>query len=485
MSKLQTVAVSALCALCLLAPGRRASAAPQSALPDSPAGALVAAFIAALNEEEPAVLERFVADRWSANAARPATPAERAGALRRVRADAGVLAVRRVEKAGGDEMVVLLAGSSGAFVRMGFMIEPAEPPRLRGVRVDLVDPEEATAPPLPAMTAAQAAEAIAAAASAAAAADEFAGSVLVVRGGTTLVREAYGMASREHGVANRPDTKFNLGSINKLFTRIAIAQHAAAGRLSLDDRIGKWLPEYPNAAAREKVTLRHLLGMSGGIGDFFGERFDATPKDRFRANRDFLPMFAGDPLQFEPGTSRRYSNGGFVVLGEVVAAASGRDYHDYVRAEIFARAGMTATDSYEADAIVPNLAEGYTRGEDGAGALRRNIYSRPARGSAAGGGYSTADDLLAFTRALLADTLLPPAWTEWVLGGPEPAAGAPAGTVPHTRGGIGAAGGAPGINAALELEIETGDVVIVLANLDPPAAERLAGRIRRILAAIP
>ena len=484
MSKLQTVAVSALCALCLLAPGRRASAAPQSALPDSPAGALVAAFIAALNEEEPAVLERFVADRWSANAARPATPAERAGALRRVRADAGVLAVRRVEKAGGDEMVVLLAGSSGAFVRMGFMIEPAEPPRLRGVRVDLVDPEEATAPPLPAMTAAQAAEAIAAAASAAAAADEFAGSVLVVRGGTTLVREAYGMASREHGVANRPDTRFNLGSINKLFTRFAIAQLAAAGTLSLDDRLGRWLPDYPNAAAREKVTLRHLLGMSGGIGDFFGERFDATPKDRFRANRDFLPMFAADPLQFDPGTSRRYSNGGYIVLGEVIAAAAGRDYHEYVRSEIYARAGMTATDSYEADAIVSNLAEGYTR--EGAGsALRRNLYSLPARGSAAGGGYSTADDLLRFTRALLADTLLPPAWTEWILGGPEPAAGAPVVAAPHTRGSIGAAGGAPGINAALELEVETGDVVIVLANLDPPAAERLSGRIRRILAAIP
>lgn len=485
MSRLQAVAVSALCALCLLAPGRRADAAPQSALPDSPAGALVAAFIAALNEEEPAVLERFVAARWSANAARPATPAERASALRRVRADAGTLTVQRVEKAGSDEVVVLLSGSSGAFVRMGFMIETAEPPRLRGVRVDLVDPEEATAPPLPAMTAAQAAEAIAAAASTAATADEFAGAVLVARAGGTLVRAAYGLASREHGVANRPDTKFNLGSINKVFTRLAIAQFAAAGKLSLDDRLGKWLPEYPNADAREKVTLRHLLGMSGGIGDFFGDRFDATPKDRFRSNRDFLPMFAADPLQFEPGTSRRYSNGGYVVLGEVVARASGVDYHDYVRSRVFAPAGMIDTDSYEADAIVPNLAEGYTRGERGDAPLRRNLYSRPARGSAAGGGYSTADDLLAFTRALLADTLLPPAWTEWVLGGPEPAAGAPAGAVLHTRGGIGAAGGAPGINAALELEVESGDVVIVLANLDPPAAERLAGQIRRILAAIP
>jgi hypothetical protein len=364
-----------------------AAAAPADVpLPESPEGKLVAAFLAAHNDGSAAALERFVAASWSPNAARKLTPAERAAALKGWREELGALAVSRVEKAAPDELVLLAKGSGERHFRMGFRLEPGEPPRLLGIKVDVVDAEEASSPPLSAMTAAQATEAIAAAASAAAATEEFAGAVLVARADTTLVRAAFGMASREHGVANRPDTKFNLGSINKLFTRLAIAQLAAAGKVSLDDRLGKWLPDYPNAAAREKVTLRHLLGMSGGIGDFFGERFDATPKDRFRANRDFLPMFAAEELQFEPGTSRRYSNGGFVVLGEVVAAASSRDYHAYVRSEIFARAGMTATDSYEADAIVPNLAEGYTRGERGDEPLRRNIYSRPARGSAAGGG---------------------------------------------------------------------------------------------------
>jgi CubicO group peptidase (beta-lactamase class C family) len=463
-------------------------AAQQGSLPETPEGTLVAAFIAAHNSGDVAVLERFVAERWSPNAPRKLAPVERAVALKGWRDELGTLVVQRVEKATAEELVVAAAGGGERFYRIGFRIEPGAIPRLLGIKVDAIEADEASAPPLPAMTPAQAVATIRTAAAEATGADQFAGSVLVARNGTTLVREAYGMASREHGVANRPDTKFNLGSINKLFTRIAVAQLAAAGTLSLDDRLGKWLPDYPNTEAREKVTLRHLLGMSGGIGDFFGERFDASPKDRFRANRDFLPMFAADPLQFEPGSSRRYSNGGFVVLGEVVGRASGVDYHDYVRARIFAPAGMSDTDSYAADAIVPNLAFGYTRegGPAGGGPtpLHSNIYSRPARGSAAGGGYSTADDLLRFTKALLGDALLPGGWTEWVLGGPEPAVGAPSPAGAHIRGGIGVAGGAPGINAALEVELETGNVVIVLANLDPPAAVRLASRIRRLLAAV-
>jgi len=90
-----------------------------------------------------------------------------------------------------------------------------------------------------------------------------------------------------------------------------------------------------------------------------------------------------------------------------------------------------------------------------------------------------------FAAALLKDELLPPAWTAWVLGGPEPAAGAPVPPGPHRNGGLGIAGGAPGINAALEVDPATGFVVVVLANLDPPAAEHLAKQVRRILDSLP
>src|SRR5207342_3868259 len=96
---------------------------------------------------------------------------------------------------------------------------------------------------------------------------------------------------------------FNLGSINKVFTQVAVAQLAEQGKLSLSDTIRKHLPDYPSPVA-DKITIQQLLTMTSGLGDFFGERYDATPKSRFRTLADFLPLFVNEPLLFEPGTSR-------------------------------------------------------------------------------------------------------------------------------------------------------------------------------------
>src|SRR5690606_25921177 len=112
---------------------------------------------------------------------------------------------------------------------------------------------------------------------------------------------------------------------------------------------------------------------------------------------------------------------------------------------------------YEADVPVPNLAEGYTTEGSLDGSLRKNIYSRPARGSAAGGGYSTATDLLKYAQALASGEFGPP------------------------RNDLGVAGGAPGINAVLDSGLNGGYTVIVLANLDPPAAEDVAQAIRTLV----
>jgi CubicO group peptidase (beta-lactamase class C family) len=176
------------------------------------------------------------------------------------------------------------------------------------------------------------------------------------------------------------------------------------------------------------------------------------------------------------------------VLGEIVSRVSGIDYYSYVRKNIYEPAGMTNTDSYEADIPVPNLAAGYTRIWEGmareTGPRRNNIYSRPARGSAAGGGYSTAEDLLRLANALASDKLLSPAYTEWIMTGVEPSSTRKLPPGPRTRGGLGFAGGAPGINALLEMDRETGYTVIVLGNYDPPAAVNVGKKVRRLLAAI-
>jgi D-alanyl-D-alanine carboxypeptidase len=287
-------------------------------------------------------------------------------------------------------------------------------------------------------------------------ADDFSGVVLIAKDARVLFHEAYGYADREKKIPNRKDTRFNLGSINKIFTRAAIHQLEKQGKLALSDPIKKFLPGYPNAQAAEKVTIRHLLNMTSGIGDFFGARFDATPKEKIRTLIDYLPLFADLPLEFEPGTANRYSNGGYVVLGLIIEKASGMDYYDYVRKNVTEPCGMTNTDSFARDENVPNLARGYTRQEGAGGGRVLNLATLPGRGSSAGGGYSTAEDMLKFILAIKDKKVF----------------------LPDIEGGLGIAGGAPGINSAVEWDARSGYTVIVLTNFDPPTAGQSSRRIR-------
>jgi D-alanyl-D-alanine carboxypeptidase len=293
-----------------------------------------------------------------------------------------------------------------------------------------------------------------------AAADELSGVVLLAKDGKPLFRQAYGMADLGLKVPNNPQTKFNLGSINKMFTRTAVEQLALDGKLSLDDTIAKWIPDYPDPDVAAKVTVRQLLEMRSGLGDIFTPEFQAAAKDRFLKPRDLFPMFTGKPLLFEPGTSRSYSNAGYVVLGAIVEAASGQDYYDYVREHIYKPAGMVDSDSWDLDVPVPNRAVGYTkrgpRGLAPGGSRRSNLFITAFKGSPAGGGYSTLDDMLRFDTALRTGILFKDG---------------------RKTTGLGAAGGAPGCNALLE-QMPDGYTLIVLSNYDPPVAEKLGEKVR-------
>lgn len=320
------------------------------------------------------------------------------------------------------------------------------------------------------LVAAEPAAQITAAVDKAVAEDRFSGVVMLAKDGTPVLSQAWGMADPTKGIANRPDTKFNLGSINKFFTHVAIGQLAAAGKLSLNDTIRKHLPDYPSPVA-DKITIEQLLQHRSGLGDIFGPKFLAAHAS-LRTLSDYLPLFADKPLEFEPGTDQRYSNAGFVVLGLIIEKISGQSYYDYVRDHITKPAGMNDTASYAIDEKVPNRAIGQTkRGPEGPLPERRsNIGTLPARGSSAGGGYSTAADLLRFSQALLADKLLPKRWTDWLFTGNFDVTG---------KRNIGVAGGSPGVNAVLE--IEPPYTLIVLSNYDPPSAEEIAREGRKAL----
>ena len=296
-----------------------------------------------------------------------------------------------------------------------------------------------------------------------AAADEFSGVVLLARNGKPLFRKAYGMADLGLKVPNNVETKFNLGSINKIFTRLATTQLAEQGKLSLDDTIAKWLPDYPNKEVAAKVTINQLRDFRSGLGDIFTPEFEAAAKDRFRTPRELFAVFAGKPLLFEPGTKEEYSNAGYVVLGAIVEAVSGQSYDDYVREHVFRPAGMTDTAAYELDVPVPNRAVGYTResprGPAPGGGRRNNLFLTLFKGSPAGGGYSTAEDLLRFDTALRTGILFKDG---------------------HKIAGLGAAGGTQGCNALLE-QMDDGYTLIVLSNYDPPVAGKLGRQVREWL----
>ena len=325
-----------------------------------------------------------------------------------------------------------------------------------------------------------------------AAGDAFSGAVLVAKNDQTIFKKAYGMANKSNSTANNVDTKFDLGSMNKMFTAVAIAQLAERGKLSFTDTVGRLLPDYPNKAVAEKVTVHHLLTHTSGMGSYFNEAFSAN-LNNMKTVAAYLPLFANDPLAFEPGTKWQYSNAGFTVLGLIIEKVSGQSYYDYVKEHIFKPAGMVNTDSYERDKDVPNLAVGYTKmGDNGrpdpSAPRRANTPMRPAKGSPAGGGYSTVEDLLRFSLALRAYKLLTQKYTEIVttgkvdMGGPGRKYGYGFGEeMSNGRHIVGHNGGGPGIGANFDMFPELGYTVVVLTNYDPPAAMPVVKRIRELI----
>lgn len=318
--------------------------------------------------------------------------------------------------------------------------------------------------------------------------EKFSGALLIAKAGQPILTQAFGLASIAHQTPNRIDTKFNLGSMNKMFTAVAIAQLAEQGKLAFNDPIAKHLPDYPNQAVATKVTIHHLLTHTSGLADYFNDKFMEASRARFRTVQDFFPLFVDEPLQFAPGSRWAYSNSNFIVLGAIIEAVSGQAYFDYVREQIYQPAGMINTDAYELDHEIPNLATGYTRAP-GESEWRNNLFEHVIKGGPAGGGYSTVEDLLRFAQALTEHRLLSAESTVLITTGKvaiphrddaQYAYGFGVETINGYRR-FGHSGGFTGINSQLNIYPELGYVVVVMGNYDPPAASRVAERIGKLI----
>lgn len=256
---------------------------------------------------------------------------------------------------------------------------------------------------------------------AAADADAFSGVVRIERDGDPLFERAYGVASRRWGVPVGTSTRFDVASVTKLFTAVAVLQQVGEGRLGLDDRIHDHV-DLAGTTIPSGVTVRHLLTHTSGIADDAdeeaGESYEALWVDRpsYSVTRtaDFLPGFVHKEPNFPPGEGCRYCNVGFVLAGLALEKVAGTTYREYVREHVFARAGMDRSGFFRMDEAEPDVAEGWEpvhEGPDDEGPVtgwRQNIYSYPPVGSPDGGAHVTARDLARFWSAVRGGELLPP-----------------------------------------------------------------------------
>lgn len=317
--------------------------------------------------------------------------------------------------------------------------------------------------------------------------NKLSGVVLVAKDGVTIASKAAGIANKATNAPIDLNTKFNLGSMNKMFTAVAVAQLAQAGKLSFTDNVGKYLPDYPNKEVADKVTIHHLLTHTSGMGMYWGEKFKEQ-REKLLTVAAHLPLFAGDALAFAPGEKFQYSNAGYMLLGAIIEKVSGQDYHTYVQDHIYKPAGMNDTGFYDPAKETPNLAVGYTRmSPDGQPQeeIRDNTSVREVRGGPAGGGFSTAPDLVKFQQALLSYKLLDKAHVELIttgkVDGPRGMGRYGYGFGDNNVGGkrsVGHNGGFPGIAANFEMFPESGYTAVELMNTDPPALMPIAKAIR-------
>ncbi len=218
------------------------------------------------------------------------------------------------------------------------------------------------------------------------------GNLLVARGDEVVYERSFGLANVEHGVANRPDTRFSVASITKPMTVIVLIQLAVQGKLALADPLSKWLPDFPRADA---ITIEHLARHRAGIPHRVTEPWEETLP---RSAAEMVALAARKPLEFEPGERYSYSSGGFSVLARVLELASGQSYESLLRQYVFGPVGMTHSAHADGRTIVRGRASPYlldTHGER-VNARLQDLSFLVGAGSV----VSTARDLHALVRAV-------------------------------------------------------------------------------------
>ena len=457
-------------------------------LPQDRAGARIQSFIGVINSGDPDRVRRFI-DEECGGEFRKAIPLEDhiSTALGFLRDTGGIefYSVRTfTPERPGMTVVIVKDANLGSFWALTFRFGPAPDVLVTGLGINSARPPAGLVePPLAEKEALDEVRTLVAGLKKK---DWFSGTLLVARGADVLLTDVAGEASKAFHVPNNIDTKFNLGSMNKMFTATAVARLVEAGRLSFDDPISKWVDEtWLPKTVTDKITVRHLITHTSGLGSYFNDVYDKSSRALFRKLDDYKPLIKDEKPAFTPGERFQYSNTGMFLLGVIIEKVTGEDYFEHIRKVIYGPAGMTDSDCYEMDYPVENLAIGYSPDWKSPYKWQNNLYKHVLKGGPAGGGFSTVKDLHRFALALLGGKLvtkptLETLWTDFK--------GANYGygfTVVQSPGGkaVGHAGGFPGINSQLDIYLDSGYIVAAMSNHDNGASP-LANKIGRTLARV-
>lgn len=231
--------------------------------------------------------------------------------------------------------------------------------------------------------------------------DLFSGSVLLAKDGKILYAKAFGEANKSDQIKNTIDTKFNIASMGKMFTGVAILQLEERGKLNINDPVVNYLKDFPLG---DKITIYHLLSHTSGVGSYMSHPNYRANRNDFKKINDLLPIIYEQKIEFEnPGKQFSYSNSGLIILGAIIEKITGKSYSDYITKNILEPAKMHNTAMKYGDEVVSNRATGYMKSISGEFHNTNFTTSSPFSD---GGILSTVGDMLKFDQALYSSILI-------------------------------------------------------------------------------
>ncbi len=241
---------------------------------------------------------------------------------------------------------------------------------------------------------------------------KFCGVISIVQENKSIFQGEFGFADKANEIPNKINTRFGTASAGKVFVATAILRLVEQNTINLDTTIGEIL-KFDLKEIDPKITIRQLLNHTSGIPDYFDESvmddyeelWIDIPNYRIRKSSDLIPLFIDKPMMYPRGERFQYNNTGYVVLGLIIEEITGKPFDVYLQETIFNKCGMTDTGYFEFDRLPARCANSYIFDSE-KNEFRTNIYSVDAKGSGAGGAFTTAYDVEKFWTGLIKGELI-------------------------------------------------------------------------------